>query len=1020
MKKLLFIVSLGLTQVGLSQTPQIVWEQALGGSQLDNGRSIEQTSDGGYIVAGYSSSNDGNVSGNNGGNDFWVVKLNASGSIVWQKSLGGSQVDVANSVQQTSDGGYIIAGYSTSSDGDVSMNYGGQDVWVVKLDSFGNISWEKNYGGSTTDEARSIKQTSDGGYIFTGISASNDVDVSGNNGWYDVWVVKINSLGNLIWQKCLGGSVSDYGESVKQTSDGGYIVAGYTDSNDGDVIGNNGGRDCWVVKLDQFGNVSWQNALGGSSGDAANSIQQTMDGGYIFAGSTTSNNGDVTSNNGWSDIWLVKLDPAGSITWETSLGGSDLDSVGIVQQTTDGGYIVSGWTNSLDGDVSSNNGGNDIWVVKLDQLGNITWDKPLGGTSDEFYPSIKQTSDGGYVVVGITYSNDGDVTGNNGAADYWVVRLSVPNVFGSVYNDFNQNCVLEAMETGLGGFNLAVDPGNLILTSNSNGEWYLDSLPAGSYTVTIDTTNLNWIPTCPIYQSFTVVNSQLPTQAPDFGMINTNPCTSPDVSIYAPFLRRCWNDQVVYVQACNEITATGILTNSYVEVELDSLLTPTSSSIPYTSLGNNVYHFNIGDLYPGECVDFTINTTVSCDAIMGETLCMEAILYPIESCALDTVPTNPLPPNYGNNPNLVMPQPCTLPWDNSSLQVEGWCQGDSVYFSITNTGDFGNGDMDCYSPVFLHINDTLVSIDSVQLQGQQTVYYSYPANGETWILNAEQHPLHPGNSHPNAHVELCGSDSTGWIPNMVNNQPLDDADPINDIFCGVVMASYDPNDKTGYPIGSTDQNYIKPNQQLQYVIRFQNTGNDTAFVVVIRDTLDVDLNIFTVNSGVSSHAYTFQMYGPRVLEWTFDNILLPDSTTNEPESNGFVTFTVDQVSNLPEGSIITNEADIYFDFNPPIITNETIHRISYFTESAVLEVNETYTSVGNKVKVYPNPTNDVLFIEMEDGISNSQYVILDLHGRKVRSGRITEQKSSVDLNSLKLGVYLIQVGGSNPIRIIKQ
>ena len=350
-------------------------------------------------------------------------------------------------------------------------------------------------------------------------------------------------------------------------------------------------------------------------------------------------------------------------------------------------------------------------------------------------------------------------------------------------------------------------------------------------------------------------------------------------------------------------------------------------------MGNNLYRFELGDLYPGQCVDFTINTIVSCDALLGKTLCMDASLYPVDSCALDSIPTDPLPPNYGNNPNLVMPQPCTLPWDRSSLQVEGWCQGDSVQFSITNTGVLGDGDMDCFSPVLLYVNDILVNIDSVQLQGQETIYYSYPANGETWILAAEQHPLHPGNSHPNAHVELCGTDSTEWISDMVNNQPLDDADPVVDVYCGVVTGSYDPNDKRGFPSGVTNQNHIQPNKQLQYVVRFQNTGTDTAFTVVIRDTLDTDLNIFTVTSGVSSHDYTFRKYGPRVLEWTFDNIMLPDSTTDEPGSNGFITFTVNQVPNLPNGTLINNQADIYFDFNAPIITNETDHLINDMIES---------------------------------------------------------------------------------------
>ena len=173
---------------------------------------------------------------------------------------------------------------------------------------------------------------------------------------------------------------------------------------------------------------------------------------------------------------------------------------------------------------------------------------------------------------------------------------------------------------------------------------------------------------------------------------------------------------------------------------------------------------------------------------------------------------------------------------------------------------------------------------------------------------------------------MCG-DSTNWTPGVVNQFPQDDADPDVDIYCGQVTAPVDPNDKTGYPLGQTEEYYIQPNQQLQYVIRFQNVGTDTAFTVVVRDTLDIDLNIFTVTPGVASHPYTFKMYGPRVLEWTFEDIQLPDSTTNSEGSNGFLTFHVDQVPDLAPGTVINNDADIYFDFELPITTNTTVHKI---------------------------------------------------------------------------------------------
>jgi len=396
---------------------------------------------------------------------------------------------------------------------------------------------------------------------------------------------------------------------------------------------------------------------------------------------------------------------------------------------------------------------------------------------------------------------------------------------------------------------------------------------------------------------------------------------------------------------------------------------------------------------------------------------MDANLYPVESCVLDDTPSDPII-NDGIGGTLSgFPQQCTLPWDQSSLSVDGWCQGDSIYFSITNTGQPGGGDMECYSPMWVTIDGVVTYTDSIMIPGGQTLILSYFGNGQTWILNAEQHPLHPGNSHPNAHVEACG-DTTNWTPSRVNDFPQDDADPVVDIYCGVVTGSYDPNDKTGYPVGQTVNNYIQPSQQLQYLIRFQNTGTDTAFTVVIRDTLDTDLNIFTVTPGVSSHNYQFRMYGPRVLEWTFENILLPDSTTNQEASNGFVTFHVDQVPSLVPGTEITNDADIYFDFNDPITTNTTIHRI-YEGFVEVLSIEDLETE-GKSLLVYPNPTSNIITIKGKEGM-NQSFSIFDQMGRIVFNGKLSGISTEVNLLNLSKGVYTLKIDGNfKPANVIKE
>jgi hypothetical protein len=417
--------------------PTIQWQKSLGGTDAEYAYSLQQTNDGGFIVAGRSSSNNADVSGNHGGDDFWVVKLNNTGAIEWQKSLGGSNYDAARSIQQTNDGGYIVVGDSYSNDGDVSGNHGNVDLWVVKLTNYGIIEWQESLGGSGYDNASSIQQTNDGGFVVAGTSFSNDGDVSGNHGLDDSWVVKLSSIGAIEWQKSLGGTDGEATFSIQQTIDGGYILAGNSNSNDGDVSGNQGLTDSWVIKLSSIGTIEWQKTIGGTGYDAANSILQTNDGGYVVAGTSNSNDGDVSGNHGGFDDWIVKLSSLGTIEWQKSLGGSAEDFAFAIQHSNDGGYIVAGHSTSNDGDVSGSNGFTDYWAVKLTSEGAIQWQKSLGGSGIDKAYSLQQTNDGGYIVSGASNSNDGDVSGNQGSHDFWVVKLNTCQPIESILT-FNE------------------------------------------------------------------------------------------------------------------------------------------------------------------------------------------------------------------------------------------------------------------------------------------------------------------------------------------------------------------------------------------------------------------------------------------------------------------------------------------------------------------------------------------------------------------------------------------------------
>lgn len=345
--------------------------------------------------------------------------------VQWQKSLGGNNWDEVSSIERTTDGGYIVAGSTSSSDGNVTANYGNWDCFLVKLNGSGTVQWAKNYGGSNNDYALSVKPTPDGGFIFAGPTESNNNDVSGNHGFFDFWVVKTDGNGVLQWQKCLGGSGDDRATSVYVTGDGGCIVAGYTSSTNGDVTGMQGYDDFWVVKLNTQGNIIWQKTLGGTDLDRAFSVIETSDGSIVVAGQTYSTNGNVFGLQGGSDIWVVKLSPfGGSLIWQKCLGGNSYEDAWSIQQTADGGFIVAGGTNSTGGQVSGNQGGQDFWVVKLNSIGNIVWQKCLGGSNEDYARCVRVNQDGSFILLGTTYSNNGNVTGNNGSGDIWAVKLN--------------------------------------------------------------------------------------------------------------------------------------------------------------------------------------------------------------------------------------------------------------------------------------------------------------------------------------------------------------------------------------------------------------------------------------------------------------------------------------------------------------------------------------------------------------------------------------------------------------------
>jgi len=402
----IFNVGFDVWVVKISSTGVIEWQRCYGGSENDYGYSVSLTPDGGYIFGAQTRSSDGDVTGNPFNSDrAWLIKTNSTGVIQWQSGI---TIAYMNNVEPTADGGYIAACLSAGivPGAEVTCGMGGYDILLVKFSSTGAIVWQKCLGGTEDDFAQSIHQTADGGYIVAGGTSSSDGDATGYHvtppgasyQYYDYWVVKLNSTGNIMWQKTLGGSGNEFANDIQQTTDGGFIVAGQTVSTDGDVTGFHTplpnsifySADYWIVKLDSLGNLMWQKALGGSGDDEAKSIRQTADGGYIVAGYTNSTDGDVTgyhinfppSGMIPADFWIVKLDSSGNMKWQKCLGGGGEDIAKSIQQISDGSYIIAGYSHSNDGDVSGHHGAtltsSDLWVVKIDSLSNLQWQKSLG------------------------------------------------------------------------------------------------------------------------------------------------------------------------------------------------------------------------------------------------------------------------------------------------------------------------------------------------------------------------------------------------------------------------------------------------------------------------------------------------------------------------------------------------------------------------------------------------------------------------------------------------------------------
>lgn len=341
--------------------------------------------------------------------------------------------DLGQALIQTADGGYALTGYAMSSDGDASNNEGFHDNWILKLDAAGNLEWERSFGFSGHDHSYDLLQTHDGGFFFVGFLDVTSANGAGNDGKYrsltrhgvgEFWGTKIDAGGNLEWRRYFGGTNNDRAHAVVEAHTGGFVLAGFSESEDFDISNSKGSYDFWVVRISNEGDLLWEKSYGGSGIEVSYDITATADGAYVVVGNTFSTDGDIGRNNGESDIWMIKINEAGDLLWERNFGGSGFDSAQGVSLCADGGFVIAGNSKSTDGDLTANQGENDIWLLKTDSDGIIQWQGSFGGPGLDF--GFKAVESWGKDLLVAGESSSAEIGGktSRGATDAVLIRIA--------------------------------------------------------------------------------------------------------------------------------------------------------------------------------------------------------------------------------------------------------------------------------------------------------------------------------------------------------------------------------------------------------------------------------------------------------------------------------------------------------------------------------------------------------------------------------------------------------------------
>lgn len=883
---------------------------------------------------------------------LWM-RLNAQGQFT-----GG---DTLLNIHQTSTGSGLFLLESGSY---ISARAEDPDLVIDFIDEDPAMQWTKavNIPPFTGFRLFATTQNNNGDFFFTGYVL--------NSGAKSGFVLKMTSSGEVLWHALYPFDPPTWWSTPPvPTDDGGCLAHGVWE-NPADPSAEPIEQ---LHRFDGTGNLLWTITPG------AGKLAVTNDMGRIFAISPDEHilAPGIFSPDGTEppSTFLYKLNPLGVMTDSLNLSdslGLFHPQVRLVFPLRDNGflvmaehYILNSW---------------EQYAIRITNDHAIAWTRRLNHLPDAYpakFTDGKELPDGSLVLYGF----QGD--------QLFLVKMSPEGVIyphtltGRVARDSTFNCQPDAFDPPLEAWVLSATGNGTTHYgwSDANGNYTINDLDTGSYQVVLTPPSYLWAPCADTLQvQFSGVAPQ--TDTADFPVQALYDCPLMQVDIATPFLRRCFGNTYI-VNYCN--TGNQPAGDVVISVTPDPLLTIDSASIPFTQNGQTLT-FNPGLVPAGECGSFKLYATVSCEAELGQTLCVEAHIFPDTICALN------------------------LPgWSGAQIEVSSVCEGDSVRFFIRNTGT---------APMpqaldFIIVDDHVITRSGMfQLPAGGIQAETVPADGSTWRLIARQEPGYPfGPQKPALGVEGCvNTPSGGFSTGMLNQFPNFTGNPFHDMDCHPVIGAYDPNDKQAFPEGVHDEHHIEANQPLEYLIRFQNTGTDTAFTVVIRDTLSPWLDPATLQRGAASHNHLWSLGGQGILTITFPNIMLPDSHVNERASHGFVRFRIDQKRDNPPGTRIENSAGIYFDFNAPVHTNTVFHTVE-----------KDFLPVGTKtpfslpvINITPNPAAEQITLHLEHIFQPGQQLILyDAKGRALRAMQVTGPKPEIRRNGLPGGIYRIELRDKN-------